>query len=176
YNLSLADGCYRNFDLDVAVSAPPLASIAIAGSGAHTLQSMTIPERIALSASGSGSLIARGLIEAPDRIDVDVDGASLIELSLETSDLNILLSGSGTIRATGQAEGQLVDISGSGRYLAFGLTSTSATVTLSGSAVAEVSASERLDATISGSAILSYRGQPIISSSIDGSGAIVDAN
>ena len=76
--------------------------------------------------------------------------------NLTTTALSIKISGSGTITANSTANDQYLEISGSGRYLAYGLTSKTVKARISGSGTASVAAMDVLDVKISGSGSLTY--------------------
>jgi hypothetical protein len=113
---------------------------------------LTMKDITGLAVSGSGT------INAP---------------KLSTAALRIEISGSGVITTAGNANDQNVEISGSGRYLADGLTSKTTTAEISGSGTADVVASDTLDVKISGSGTLTYSGNPQVTQTVSGSGRLI---
>ena len=76
------------------------------------------------------------------------------------------------MRATGKADSQDIDISGSGSYEALDLESKEAEIDLGGSGKASVNVLDDLDVTISGSGSVQYRGNPTVIQDIRGSGEV----
>jgi hypothetical protein len=113
---------------------------------------LTMKEISGLAVSGSGT------INAP---------------KLTTAALGTEISGSGVITTGGSANDQDVEISGSGRYVADGLTSKTVKVGISGSGTASVVATDVLDVKISGSGSLTYQGSPQVTQAISGSGKLI---
>lgn len=112
---------------------------------------------------------------------------------LETSSLDIVLSGSGkvsidrlnavglTLRINGSADVtvgrgavgvQTLAINGSGTYSARQLESRQTSVTINGSGNAEVWADDRLVARIPGSGLVRYHGSPKVDASVTGAGSV----
>ena len=105
---------------------------------------------------------------------VGVSGSGSVSVTgLDTPRLTVDLSGSGEIRAAGNADSQKIDISGSGRYLAPELTSRAVDADISGSGKGDVRASDTLKASISGSGTLTYIGDPRVSQDVSGSGKVI---
>jgi Putative auto-transporter adhesin, head GIN domain len=92
---------------------------------------------------------------------------------LATTELVTKISGSGTITVNGAASDQNLDISGSGRYQAEGLTSKTVKARISGSGNATVMATDVLDVQISGSGSVTYSGDPQVKQEISGSGKLI---
>jgi len=84
-----------------------------------------------------------------------------------------VISGSGGIALKGKAQNFEGFISGSGHIDAFGLVSTEAQVTISGSGNCEVNVADFLQVTSTGSGNVYYSGSPRINSRINGSGDVV---
>jgi hypothetical protein len=118
----------------------------------------------------------------PIRYRVTVKDLNRIELSgsgsvsgvdLELTNLDVEISGSGTMNLAGSADQQEVEVSGSGQYDAAQLPSRSVSIEISGSGKATVAAAEQLRADISGSGTVTYSGEPTIDQSISGSGRLI---
>jgi hypothetical protein len=113
---------------------------------------LTMKEISGLAVSGSGT------INAP---------------KLTTAALGTEISGSGVITTGGSTNDQDVEISGSGRYMADGLTSKTVKAGISGSGTASAVATDVLDVKISGSGSLTYQGSPQVTQAISGSGKLI---
>jgi hypothetical protein len=110
-----------------------------------------------------------------DLTGLAVSGSGSVGISrLATTSLVTKISGSGMITATGTAENQDLDISGSGRYQADQLIGKTVKVVISGSGSADVHATEALDIHLSGSGTLTYSGNPQrVTQEISGSGKVI---
>lgn len=112
---------------------------------------ITVPNLLALGASGSSGVTVRG-----------VDGEALA----------LAVSGSGSIEATGKAARLALAVSGSGSLHARGVVSDDATVAVSGSGGAELSVARGLTVQLSGSGTVDYWGDPAVTQAISGSGTL----
>lgn len=132
-------------------------------------------------------------VQAPYVNDVIISGSGKIFIdSLNTSDLHVLLSGSGNIEgeiwtntlntkisgsgdmnlhgATYQSE---MDISGSGEIYAYSLQQDTCFANISGSGKMKLWVVDFLDASITGSGKIYYQGNPVVSTHITGSGSLI---
>jgi hypothetical protein len=136
----------------IYLTMPALREVSL--SGANTLQGLTPwqVDALELHASGSGT------------IDMTVTGAHRLESKT---------SGSARITLSGNADRYEMDISGSGKIRAFGLTTKTADVEVSGSGNCELVVTEQLKTRISGSGKVRYKGNPVVSTSISGSGSVI---
>ncbi len=106
--------------------------------------------------------------------DIDLSGsanATITDLNADT--FSATISGSGTIRATGRADNLTVNISGSGNFTGdAGLTSKIGSVTISGSGLVVVNASDTLKVNLTGSGNVEYIGSPVVDVQSSGSGKV----
>jgi hypothetical protein len=107
-----------------------------------------------------------------NRIELSGSG-SVAGVDLELTNLEVEISGSGTMNLAGSADQQEVEVSGSGQYDAAQLPSRSVSIEISGSGKATVAAAEQLRVDISGSGTVTYSGEPTIDQSISGSGRLI---
>jgi len=92
---------------------------------------------------------------------VSASGVSVVSLSGVASDeLRIDVSGAATVTAKGRARKLTAVLSGVGKLEATRLSAEAATVDVSGSASADVNASESLEAKVSGTGRVRYAGEP----------------
>ncbi len=137
---------------------------------------ITVVDLKMLAVSGSGNLRTETPIQAEEAVKLIISGSGDIEATLEAKSAMAVISGSGGIALKGKAQNFEGVISGSGHIDAFGLVSTEARVTLSGSGNCEVNVAELLQVTSSGSGSVYYSGSPRINSRISGSGDVVAKN
>jgi hypothetical protein len=136
--------------IDVYVTAPPLETISIAGSGTVVGETPLESSRLALENAGSGD----------------------IDLEVATPDLRTSIAGSGTIRVRGTADNVSIRIAGSGTVDALDLRAERADVQVTGSGDTRLHVTDRLSAQIMGSGDVEYRGSPSIDTSTLGSGSV----
>jgi hypothetical protein len=125
-----------------------------------------------ISVSGSGKLIGKTTIEGGD-IDLDVSGSGSMEMDLRAEDVNIDISGSGSVSLNGNSDKIDIDISGSGRVKAEDFVVNICKAQISGSGSCYITANKEIDAQISGSGTIYYHGSPDrVSSHSSGSGKV----
>jgi hypothetical protein len=104
---------------------------------------------------------------------LELSGSSEVtynEVDAET--FSVRISGSADVDVAGQADRQVLNISGSGHYRAAELVTREAEVNVSGSGDALVNVTDALDVAVSGSGDVTYIGDPRTSVDISGSGKI----
>lgn len=136
---------------------------------------ITIPDITLLRISGSGDIISENTLVTDD-IELTISGSGTIDAALDSDDINAKISGSGDMILEGRADVLTFTISGSGDLHAFNLQLRAANITISGSGDADVRVSDELDVRISGSGDVSYKGNPQIDANISGSGRVINAN
>ncbi len=81
---------------------------------------------------------------------------------LVTDAIEIIISGSGTITLSGEANTQEIEINGSGKYSAKNFKTSQCIVKINGSGSANVNVTDNLDITINGSGDVKYTGDPSV--------------
>jgi hypothetical protein len=113
---------------------------------------VTVPSLTALTLSGSGNIVVRGI---------------------NTNDLAVLLSGSGTLTGSGSATAVDVTVMGSGRTLLGRLVAEHVQAVVTGSGTIVVTATKSLDAAVPGFGSIVYAGNPSsVTKSVTGMGSI----
>jgi len=125
-----------------------------------------------LSISGSMKAHLVGKLETSN-LNISVSGSGNITAdSLICNTLSTRVSGSGDVTATGKVTNVDSRISGSGKVTATELIADTVKCSVSGSGDFLVYADKYLDVSISGSGSVKYKGNPKIDQSISGSGKI----
>lgn len=135
---------------------------------------VSAPEIEGLSVSGSGDIIADGLISSR-RMSLAVSGSGGIKLDdLRSNRVKASVSGSGGlfIGNGGMAEEFEASISGSGNVRAEDFKAENVEVHVSGSGNCSIHAVETLKARVAGSGSVYYSGNPQVDSSVSGSGRV----
>ncbi len=112
---------------------------------------LTVKDLNALKVSESGDIQAEGI---------------------STDKLGVIISGAGDVEISGRADGQEIDISGTGDYQAKDLESKEAKVDVGGTGSAIVNASDELDAKVSGAGSVEYVGDPTVNQDVSGTGEV----
>jgi hypothetical protein len=104
---------------------------------------------------------------------IELSGAAdIVASNLSTDNLQVTVSGAGSVTINGKVARQQINLSGAGNYEASGLESKEARVTISGVGSATLKVSDKLDVTISGAGSVNYIGDPAITQSISGVGSL----
>lgn len=168
-----------------------LSAIAVNGSGSITVSDFVTDQALRIEGNGSGGLSFARLKTGDPRITLSgsgslsinsletgkaalqVNGSGSIDLTnLQAQSLAAGLSGHGSLKLGGSITNQKVNLTGSGRYEAEGLSSRSAIVSATGSGSAVVQVSDTLEASITGSGSISYLGSPAVTQHRIGSGKV----
>ncbi|MGB3588466.1 MAG: head GIN domain-containing protein [Tunicatimonas sp.] len=123
--------------------------------------------------SGSGKITGEHILPLSNVI---ISGSGKIEAETESSILTSTISGSGRIDVSGKADELKHNILGSGNLNGFGLETTDAEISTSGSGKSKILVTSNLDVTIIGSGSVYYKGTPTITTNISGVGQIIDSN
>ena len=133
---------------------------------------VSMPEVSSISLGGSGKIIGENTIESDD-LSLSVSGSGSINLQVEADEMMQKISGSGDIRVSGKADRVDVSISGSGELEALDLEVDKYSIRISGSGKCKIFAGDILEANISGSGSVYYKGDPDkIISNVSGSGKV----
>lgn len=135
-------------------------NINISTSAGNRIQ-ITVPfEKISeVSLAGSGNIQTKNVIKS-DKFTGKLAGSGNFNLSLDSNDVELNLSGSGNARLKGTADNFTAKLAGSGGIDASDLKSKNVTANVSGSGNSKVSCNESLTARIAGSGNIKYTGNP----------------
>jgi Putative auto-transporter adhesin, head GIN domain len=152
------------------VTVKDLKNITLAGSGnIYSEPLQTDDMRVLLL--GSGDIEVKGLSGKDLSITLTGSGNITIEQIALTS-VDTSINGSGDIRLDGGADNQSIDVNGSGKYIAGGLETASANLSILGSSDVTLWVNEALDINVNGSGDVSYYGRPTLNQSGFGSGNV----
>lgn len=137
---------------------------------------VTYQELVSLKSIGASTIKSESPIIS-ERFELEIPGASLVDLEVEVKDLEIMLAGAGSVKLKGRADNQTVSLRGVGNFEAFELESQSCEVTVSGMGGAEVNVKENLNARVNGVGSIKYRGNPhTVDDKVSGIGTIQAAD
>lgn len=136
---------------------------------------VTTPTINQVTLAGSGNIEGQNKWDTSN-LEIVLSGSGNIKANINSNDVNTSVAGSGNIVLTGNATKQNLRLTGSGNYRAFGLVNDQAVINLTGSGNVEVQTKQTLTVTISGSGQVAYKGSPSITQNITGSGKLTNAN
>lgn len=126
--------------------------------------------------TGASKIGHEGILDA-NELNVDLSGAGSVNLEISTNTVKVEMSGAGVIELAGITDREEVHISGAGGMMAEDLKSRECDVNLSGVGGANVYVTEKLEASITGIGGITYSGNPkLIEKQVTGLGKIVRGN
>lgn len=139
---------------------------------------ITMEDIESINISGSGSIKAEPGVKTSN-LELVVSGSGNINVpELSVQRISSVISGSGNISYSGNTvanESKLV-VTGSGNIDAAGLMTNNSKVTITGSGDCNVAANEKLDVQITGSGSVYYKGKALIDANVTGSGKVRQSN
>lgn len=124
-----------------------------------------------LEASGASGITSENLL-AQDKIDMDVSGASDMNLELQTPKVSAEISGASSIKLKGQTKDLTISGDGASGAKCYELLTENADIDVSGASSAEVYASVNLKAEASGASHIRYKGAATLAGNSSGAGSI----
>lgn len=132
---------------------------------------LTIKRFRSLRATGSGSSEVEGF--SGGDMEIEAGGSGDIDLrNLRPERIDLSISGSSDIAATGSARTLVARIEGSGNIEAESLPARTVKARLEGSGTIRVHAQETLEAVLNGAGDIEYKGKARVSKTINGAGSI----
>lgn len=108
---------------------------------------------------GAAKLSNQGTLKA-ENLHVRVDGAGVVDLSLEADEIEVRLGGAGLVSLRGNVNTQRLVLSGAGNLSAFELQSKNCNIELSGFGSAQIFVTDELEADLSGVGSIRFKGDP----------------
>lgn len=130
------------------------------------------PDFKRFEASGACNIISENRVNSSDGLQIDLSGASDVNMDLKAPKVNVELSGAGSIKLKGETKDLSVDGSGSTDIKCFDLMAENVKIEISGAGDADVYASVKLDVRVSGAGSVRYKGNPSINQNISGAGSV----
>jgi hypothetical protein len=137
---------------------------------------VSAPEYRALHVSGASTLRGENKLSSPERFDIDLSGASGIDVDVKAPHINAELSGASSITLAGETKDLEIEGSGASEAKCFELLSENTRVDISGACSAEVHASVQLNVEASGASEVRYKGSPSLKQSVSGASSINKAD
>ena len=171
--ISLEEGNYINYELEVRLTMPELTSASLDGSGDIRIGTFVNQNKLEIALDGSGDIETtnKSVLEYTE-MNVELEGSGDIDLQVKTEELVAVIDGSGDVELEGVTDSFEAKLNGSGDIKAYKLEAINVLATLDGSGSIQVNAKKHLDASLNGSGDITYEGEPQVEASIDGSGSI----
>lgn len=125
----------------------------------HTRLVITYRNIDEIRLGGAAKISNQGTLQTNELL-IRVDGAGLVNLSLEAKELELKLAGAGAITLKGSVNEQRLELSGAGSLDAAELQSKTCNIELSGFGSAQVFVTDNLEAEVSGVGDIRFRGDP----------------
>lgn len=126
----------------------------------------------ALQVNGRGKIISENSI-ASDDLEIGLTGSGSMDLDVKGKKITTDISGSGTIALKGYATSNKISLSGTGILNAFNCELENATITVGGSGIAEIKVAENLEAFVMGSGSIKHKGNTKnVTKKVYGSGSV----
>lgn len=130
------------------------------------------PEFKNIAVSGSGDVQSANVLTSNNELNLHVSGSGNITMQVNVAKVSSHVSGSGDVMLKGTAKDFSASISGSGNVKCIDLTTDNASLDLTGSADAQITANQKLDIQISGSGSVRYKGNASVNQHVSGSGSV----
>jgi len=130
-----------------------------------------LPAFSKLVVEGSGEIKGKGVITST-QLGLVINGSGNISLEANAETFFCGIKGSGQVKLSGSGKTQYVKIDGSGDFSGADFSTISSDVSVSGSGYAAVKADSNLKAQLNGSGEIRYVGNPRIDKDVNGSGEI----
>lgn len=132
---------------------------------------LTVKSLDEINISGAVNLRTLDVLESK-RMKIDVSGASVVSMELDTEDLTFGASGACVMKLEGKATNQKIKMSGSSVYRAYDLDSEYVNVRVSGASTVNVSVSDELDVRASGASSIRYKGGASVNKDTSGASSV----
>ena len=136
---------------------------------------LTVKSLESIKASGAVGISSEGVLKG-NSMDMDLSGASTINLNLEVNELHLEAAGACVVTLEGRATEQIVKTTGATTYRAFDLESEVADIRVTGAGSARVNVSDKLDVRASGASSVRYKGNPSVDSDTSGASSVRRSN
>lgn len=126
----------------------------------------------ALQVNGRGKIISENSI-ASDDLEIGLTGSGSMDIDVKGKKISTDISGSGTIVLKGYATSNIISLSGPGILNGYNCELENATIKVGGSGMAEIMVSENMEAYIMGSGSIKHKGNTKkVTKKVYGSGSI----
>ena len=167
------DGIRSTVPVEIRIAMPTLGAVSVSGSGAVVVRGLNADaSALRLEIVGAGAIDLASL-RAPV-LAIDVSGAGRLSATgVEAGEVQAKVRGSGRVSLAGVAEAATIAVSGASLFRASQLRASNVDVDVTGAGQVAVWARNALQARIDGSGRVLYRGTPTIRQTIQRDGELV---
>lgn len=150
---------YSKINLSIEIIVPDISSITSSSTGNIIVENFNNQNTLTLSTSSTGDITINNF-EGISELEASISSVGSIKANEDITSLSDLD----------------VNISSSGNFNGFPITSENCTLSVSSSGNAKITANNTLDVTISSSGNVYYKGNPSITQNITSSGRLINSN
>ena len=125
-----------------------------------------------IDVSGASRIIADGPYTATTALGLTASGASKITMNLNVPNLDVDISGASHVDLQGKATDVKAAASGSSELRALELIAETADIDVSGASDAEITANSKMKIEASGASSVSYKGNAAVAQNVSGAGSV----
>lgn len=172
-DVDLIDGIRPTLPIEVRIAMPVLDAVSVSGSGSVVVRGLGASETaLRLEIVGAGT-IDLAQLQVP-ALAIDMHGAGWLSATgVEAGEVNAKVRGSGRVSLAGVADGASIAVSGAGLFRASHLRTSNVDVDVTGAGQVAVWAQDALRVRIDGNGRVLYRGTPTIRQNIQRDGELV---
>lgn len=137
---------------------------------------LSSPSYTRLDVSGACNIISENKLTGNRPLELEVSGSGDIKVQVDAPKVSAGISGSGSVEMSGETRDFEVRLSGAGKARCYDMKAENTTVDISGAGSAEVYASVNLDAEVSGAGSIKYKGNASnVKQQVSGAGSVKKA-
>jgi Putative auto-transporter adhesin, head GIN domain len=138
---------------------------------------VTSPGYSRLDVSGACNIYSENKLSGNQPIELEVSGAGDIKVNVDAPKVTAGISGSGSVEMSGETRDFDLRLSGAGKARCYDMKAENTKVGISGAGSAEVYASVNLDAEVSGAGTVKYKGNAgKVNEHVSGAGSVKKAD
>jgi hypothetical protein len=157
--IGLKPGSYFRNNVKAIIALPALSKLVVSGACQGTAQGFSSADDLDLDVSGASRV---EVDTEAGRIVMDISGASRVTGELRAQTAGFIVSGASRCELTGVAHDMDLELSGASRVDLSQFQTTNADVDVSGASQATIDVIGRLDVDLSGASSLEYTGDPVL--------------
>jgi hypothetical protein len=150
---------YSNTETKAVITLPELTRLIVSGASSGTVKGFDSDGKIILNADGASRLDLD--IQTGD-LQMDVSGASKVSGSLVADNARFRISGASSGNLAGYSAKSKIELSGASNFTSPDFRMTAASVNIGSASSAEIYVETDLDVSISGASTLIYEGEAVI--------------
>ncbi len=133
---------------------------------------ITTPMLEEVKLSGSGNILGKNKFTGGSMLSLSISGSGDIKMEVNSPEIKAEITGSGSIRLSGETMTETIKIAGAGDFFADELKAEKVSVKIAGSGDVKVFADVSLDIKIAGVGSVYYKGAATVKQSVSGSGEV----